>query len=201
MQACPGRRSPVVEELADQPRNKVEELADQPRNSAEFTFTDEQTQLRDAVRKFSAENFDEPTVRRLMESDPPFDAKVWARLGGELGVLGLSVPESDGGVGGTLVDQAVAVEELGARLACGPVFGTVFLAIPAQVAASSGPARDELLGELVEGTRTAAFAVPERAGSFEPEAVAVTSSGDAVSGTVERVVDAGAADVLLVAAN
>ncbi len=189
-----------VEELADQPRNKVEELADQPRNSAEFTFTDEQTQLRDAVRKFSAENFDEPTVRRLMESDPPFDAKVWARLGGELGVLGLSVPESDGGVGGTLVDQAVAVEELGARLACGPVFGTVFLAIPALVAASSGPARDELLGELVEGTRTAAFAVPDRAGAFDPQAVTVTASGDTVTGTVGQVVDAGAADVLLVAA-
>ena len=54
-------------------------------------------------------------MRQLMESDPPFDPKVWARLGGELGVLGLSVPEADGGVGGTLVDQAVAVEELGAR--------------------------------------------------------------------------------------
>ena len=188
----------MVEELADQPRNKVEELADQP----EFTFTDEQAQLRDAVRKFSAENFDEPTVRRLMESDPPFDAKVWARLGGELGVLGLSVPESDGGVGGTLVDQAVAVEELGARLACGPVFGTVFLAIPALVAASSGPARDELLGELVEGTRTAAFAVPGPGGlPSSREAVTVTASGDTVTGTVERVVDAGAADVLLVAAN
>ena len=81
---------------------------------AEFTFTDEQSQLRAAVRKFCAENFDEQTVRRLMESDPPFDAKVWARLGSELGVLGLSVPEADGGAGGTLVDQAVAVEELGA---------------------------------------------------------------------------------------
>ena len=60
-------------------------------------------------------------------------------------MLGLSVPEADGGAGGTLVDQAVAVEELGAALACGPLFGTVFLAIPALVAASSGPARDELL--------------------------------------------------------
>ncbi len=105
---------------------------------AEFTFTDEQTQLRAAVRKFCSENFDEQTVRQLMESDPPFDPKVWARLGSELGVLGLSVPEADGGVGGTLVDQAVAVEELGASLACGPVFGTVFLAIPALVAALGG---------------------------------------------------------------
>jgi alkylation response protein AidB-like acyl-CoA dehydrogenase len=183
----------------------AEELADQPEYSAEFgsafTFTDEQAQLRAAVRKFSAENFDEPMVRRIMESDPPFDVKVWARLGGELGVLGLSVPESDGGVGGTLVDQAVAVEELGARLACGPIFGTVFLAIPALTAAESGPVRDELLGELVEGRRTAAFAVGDSAGAFEPDAVTVTATGDAVSGSVDQVVDGGAADVLLVAAN
>ena len=130
---------------------------------AEFTFTDEQAQLRSAVRKFCAENFDEQIVRGLMESDPPFDAKVWSRLGSELGVLGLSVPESEGGAGGSLVDQAVAVEELGASLSCGPVFGTVFLAIPALVAVSAGAVRDELLAELVEGRRTAAFAVADRA--------------------------------------
>jgi alkylation response protein AidB-like acyl-CoA dehydrogenase len=88
---------------------------------AEYRFIDEQNQLRDAVRKFSADHFAEDKARQLMESDPPFDPKVWARLGGELGVLGLSVPEADGGVGGTLVDQAVAIEELGARLACGPL--------------------------------------------------------------------------------
>ncbi|OBI79397.1 acyl-CoA dehydrogenase family protein [Mycobacterium sp. E740] len=167
---------------------------------AEFRFTDEQNQLRDAVRKFSAEHFSEAEVRRLMESDPPFDAKVWARLGGELGVLGLSVPEADGGVGGTLVDQAVAIEELGARLACGPLFGTVYLAIPALVAATSGPARDELLGDLIEGRRTAALAVVDRAGAFDPDAISVTADGETLSGTVTQVVDGGIADVLLVAA-
>ena len=167
---------------------------------AEFRFTDEQNQLRDAVRKFSAEHFAEATIRQLMESDPPFDPKVWARLGGELGVLGLSVPEADGGVGGTLVDQAVAIEELGARLACGPFFGTVYLAIPALVAAPSGAARDELLSDLIEGRRTAAVAVEDRAGQFGPNLVTVTASGNTVTGTVEQVVDAGAADALLVAA-
>ena len=168
---------------------------------AEFTFTEEQAQLRDAVRRFCAENFDEQTVRRLMESDPPFDPKVWARLGAELGVLGLSVPETDGGAGGTLVDQALAVEELGASLACGPVFGTVFLAIPALVAASAGPVSEELLAELTEGRRTAAFAVADRAGAFDPAAVTVTADTDALTGAVEQVVDAGAADDLLVAAD
>ena len=168
---------------------------------AEFTFTEEQAQLRDAVRRFCAENFDEQTVRRLMESDPPFDPKVWARLGSELGVLGLSVPESDGGAGGTLVDQALAVEQLAASLACGPVFGTVFLAVPALVAASAGPVREELLTELTEGRRTAAFAVADWAGAFDPAAVTVTADGDALTGAVERVVDGGVADDLLVAAD
>jgi len=180
----------------------AETLANEPR--AEFMFTDEQQQLLSAVRRFAAENFDETTVRRLMESDPPFDPKAWNRLGGELGVLGLSVSEADGGVGGTLVDQAVAVEELGAALACGPIFGTVYLAIPALVAASAGPARDELLTELVEGRRTAAFAVPDRAGAVDASLVDVTAtpSGDdwTLTGTVDGVVDAGAADDLLVAA-
>lgn len=167
---------------------------------AEFVVTTEQGQLRDTVRRFCAENFDEQAVRRLMESDPPFDPKVWGRLGSELGVLGLSVPEDDGGAGGTLVDQAVAIEALGASLACGPVFGTVFLAIPALVAAPSGSVRAELLAELTEGRRTAAFAVGDRAGAFDPAAVSVTADDDKLTGTVERVVDAGAADDLLVAA-
>ncbi|SEH53547.1 Acyl-CoA dehydrogenase [Mycolicibacterium rutilum] len=181
----------------------AEELADQPDNVAdqyEYRFTDEQAQLRDAVRKFSAEHFSEEKVRELMESDPPFDAKVWSRLGGELGVLGLSVPEADGGVGGTLIDQAVAIEELGARLACGPLFGTVYLAIPALVAAPAGAVRDELLADLVEGRRTAAVAAQDRAAAFDADAVTVTAAGETLSGTVDRVVDGGIADVLLVAA-
>ena len=100
----------------------------------------------------------------------------------------MSVPEADGGVGGSLVDQAVAVEEFGATLACGPLFGTVYLAIPALVACPSGDARDELLAALVEGERTAAF---------EPEPVGATDGK--LTGTAPRVVDGTAADVLLIA--
>ena len=170
---------------------------------AEFSFTDEQQQLRAAVRKFCAESFDEATVRRLMESEVTYDPAVWRRLGSELGVLGMSVPEADGGVGGSLVDQAVAVEEFGAALGCGPLFGTVYLAIPALVACPTSAARDDLLAALVEGERTAAFAVNDSAGAFDPNvAVTAVASGDSVvlSGTATRVVDAGAADVVLLAA-
>lgn len=171
---------------------------------AEYVFTEEQGELRAAVLRFGTDHYDEQTVRKLMESEPRFDPKTWSRLGAELGVLGLGVPEADGGSGGTLVDLAVAVEELGATLACGPLFGTLYLAIPALVA-SSEPAAAELLSPLVDGSRTAAAALSDSAGVFAPETIAVdaTPSGDdwAVTGTARRVVDAGAADVVLVAAN
>ncbi|MEU6558279.1 acyl-CoA dehydrogenase family protein [Nocardia nova] len=172
--------------------------------SAEFAFTTEQHELRAAMRRFCAEHSDEATVRRLMESTPALDPKAWLRLGSELGVLGLGVPEELDGSGGGLVDAAIVVEELGAALFCGPVFGTLALSIPALVAAPDSPVRTETLGPLVAGARTAAFAVPDRAGHFAPDAVTVLAAGSAdtwtVTGTVERIVDAGAADDVLVTA-
>ncbi|MGY2083988.1 acyl-CoA dehydrogenase family protein [Blastococcus sp. SYSU DS0539] len=171
---------------------------------APFVFTDEHRELRTAVRRFCTEHSDEATVRRLMESAHPVDPRVWGRLGADLGVLGLGVPEELGGAGGGLVEAAIVVEELGAALFCGPVYGTVALSIPALVAAPDGPVRTETLGPLISGSRTAAFAVPERAGRLAAEAVTVAAvaSGDewTLSGTVERVVDAGTADDLLVLA-
>ncbi|WP_370330487.1 acyl-CoA dehydrogenase family protein [Mycolicibacterium hippocampi] len=187
----------MAEELADQP----DRVAEEDRAGEEFTFTDEQNQLRAGVRAFCAEYLDEASVRASMTADPPFDPKVWTRLGSELGVLGLAVPESVGGAGGTLVDQAVAVEELGAALACGPLFGTVYLAIPALVAAAADA---DLVAPLVDGARTAALAVGEVAGEFDAAVVTVDAAQAdgawALTGTVGRVVDAGAADHLLVAA-
>jgi alkylation response protein AidB-like acyl-CoA dehydrogenase len=172
----------------------VAEVEEAP--SLEFVFTSEQKDLRTAVRELLAERSDESTVRTLMESESGYDPKLWARLGSELGVLGLAVPEELGGVGGTLVDQAVVAEEFGAALLPGPVLGTVGLAIPALVALGSGAGREvaELLEALVAGTRTAALAVPEFGA-----APRVTATDDTLSGTLPQVVDGGA-DVLIVAA-
>jgi alkylation response protein AidB-like acyl-CoA dehydrogenase len=158
---------------------------------AEFVFTAEQQDLWRGVRQFLAEFADEAAVRRSMDTGSGHDAAVWARLGGELGVLGLAVPEQLGGAGGGLVDQAVVAEEFGAALLPGPVLGTVGLAIPALVALGG----DELLPALVEGTRTAALVGPDT-GIGGP---GITASGSVLTGEVAQVVD-GKADVLLVAA-
>ena len=161
---------------------------------AEFVFTPEQRDLRRGLREFLARHADEAAVRRAM--DDGYDRGLWGRLGSELGVLGLAVPEESGGAGGGLVDQAVAVEELGAALLAGPVLGTVGLAVPALMAAGE----TTLLPELVEGARTAALAVPAPSGWYDAGAVTVVADADgALTGEVPHVVD-GDADVLLVAA-
>ncbi|MDN5917024.1 MAG: acyl-CoA/acyl-ACP dehydrogenase [Pseudonocardia sp.] len=177
---------------------------------AEFDFSTEQDELRTGLRRFCERQSDEATVRRLMESDAGYDRALWGRLGSELGALGLAVPDDLGGAGAGLVDQAIAVEELGAALFCGPLLGTVGLAIPALVAAPAGPVRDELLPALAEGTRTAAFVGPLFA-PYDPAATTVAAGGSGhhigageritVSGIVEQVPDGGAADVLLVVAS
>jgi alkylation response protein AidB-like acyl-CoA dehydrogenase len=156
--------------------------------SVEFVFTSEQKDLREAVRDVLGDRSDEAAVRTLMESEAGYDADLWARLGGELGVLGLAVPEELGGAGGTLVDQAVVAEEFGAALLPGPVLGTVGLAIPALVALGG----DELLADLVAGTRTATLAWTEPGGAPD-----VTVSDGRLTGSIRQVVD-GSADVLLV---
>jgi alkylation response protein AidB-like acyl-CoA dehydrogenase len=166
----------------------VAETAVEEAPSLEFVFTSEQKDLRSAVREVLADRSDEATVRKLAESESGYDADLWARLGGELGVLGLAVPEELGGAGGTLVDQAVVAEEFGAALLPGPVLGTVGLAIPALVALGG----DEILADLVEGTRTATLAWTEKGGAPD-----VTVADGKLSGTIRQVVD-GSADVLLV---
>ncbi|MFE7069084.1 acyl-CoA dehydrogenase family protein [Streptomyces sp. NPDC057620] len=170
----------------------------------EFEFTDELAELRTMVRDFCAEVSPESTVRETMITDTGSDSALWRRLAAELGVLGLAVPEAYGGEGAGLVYQAVVVEELGAALVCGPVLGTVCLAMPALAALSDGAVRADYLPALAKGERVATLAVPTLGGTFSPDRVTVTAtpteSGWTLSGALAQVPDGTTADLLLVAA-
>src|SRR5215472_10262009 len=73
----------------------------------------------------------------------------------ELGVLGLHMPEADGGQGAGLTELAVAVEELGHALLPGDFVPTV---LAAAVLASAGPS-GKVLTSLAQGTGNAAVAL------------------------------------------
>jgi alkylation response protein AidB-like acyl-CoA dehydrogenase len=93
----------------------------------DFALTEEQQELKSAARKWLSERY--PLDR---DFDAPQDDR-WAELA-ELGWLGVSVSEEEGGVGLGFVEEALLLEEMGYALYPGPYLGTVGFAL-----ASLGP--------------------------------------------------------------
>ncbi|HTD51268.1 MAG TPA: acyl-CoA dehydrogenase family protein, partial [Acidimicrobiia bacterium] len=64
-----------------------------------FAFSEEQEELRRAVRQFLEAKSPETEVRRLMETTEGYDPAVWKQMGQELMLQGLAIPEEYGGQG------------------------------------------------------------------------------------------------------
>ena len=83
------------------------------RTDMDFTYDDEQSALRDAVRGLVGKAYaDHEHRRRTVAEDPGFDEKLWARMA-EMGLLGLPFAEDDGGVGAGPVEIGIVCQELG----------------------------------------------------------------------------------------
>src|SRR5579884_539274 len=95
----------------------------------EFSFTEEQQELKSQARSYLAERFPPERVAELADSEAGWDQASWGELA-ELGWLGVSVPEEQGGAGLGFVEEALLLEELGRALYPGPYFATVALALP-----------------------------------------------------------------------
>jgi len=72
-----------------------------------FELTPEQATFRDAVRGFAEKHLREGALARAHNPDHPWDV---ARLMAKQGLLGITIPEADGGQGGTLMDAILAIE-------------------------------------------------------------------------------------------
>ncbi len=86
-----------------------------------FAFSDEQEELRTAVRRFLDEKSPETEVRRLMETEDGYDPAVWSQMAEQLGLQALTIPEEYGGSGFSYVELIVVLEEMGAALAVRPL--------------------------------------------------------------------------------
>ena len=81
-----------------------------------FELSDEQQQLQDVARRF-AESEIKPVAARVDDIVDPREAfpRDVIRKGFELGFHALLIPEQYGGVGGSAMDYAILLEELGGR--------------------------------------------------------------------------------------
>jgi alkylation response protein AidB-like acyl-CoA dehydrogenase len=117
----------------------------------EFTFSDEQDQLRQAVRSFLDGQAPMSFVRSMLDDDRGTTDGVWQQVV-DLGWTGVLVPESAGGLGLGLVDAVVLMEEMGRSLFPGPFFSS---AVFATLAARHLGLDDQLASLAAGGTRGA----------------------------------------------
>jgi alkylation response protein AidB-like acyl-CoA dehydrogenase len=74
-----------------------------------FEPTLEQQQFRDSVRRFAQDKLAPGALKRAHSPHFPFDA---SKLAADAGLLGITIPEADGGQGGNLMDAIIAIEEV-----------------------------------------------------------------------------------------
>ncbi|MER6957204.1 MULTISPECIES: acyl-CoA dehydrogenase family protein [unclassified Streptomyces] len=170
----------------------------------DFAFSDEQEELRRTVRAFLADTSPETEVRRLMETPEGFDRALWRRLGSELGVLGLAVPEEYGGAGCGPVEVGVVLEETGRALLCAPFLSSAVLATTALLVSDDEEARKRLLPGLVAGESVATLALTEDSARWDAAGIGLTARATGgswlLTGHKTFVLDGACADVVLTVA-
>ncbi|MGK8522383.1 acyl-CoA dehydrogenase family protein [Nocardia asteroides] len=169
----------------------------------DFDLTDEQVMLRDTVRDLLARTYDAESRLKVVDSELGWSRDVWRQLA-ELGVLGLSFAEEDGGVGAGPVETMVVLEEVGRRLAPEPVLDAVLVPGGLVAAAGSAEQRQRILPEVASGAKLLAFAHAEPGVRWPSTELATTAvvRGDAyaLTGVKNPVPHGDSADELVVSA-
>ena len=129
-----------------------------------FDFTDDQESLRDAVRRWVGRGYSFERRRSITQAGG-FSRDAYTELAG-LGLTGLYVPESDGGMGMGPVEAMVVMEELGRGMVLEPLLHTLIAS--ALLAGYAPPEiKSEWLAKIASGTSLVVLAYLERAGRYQ----------------------------------
>jgi alkylation response protein AidB-like acyl-CoA dehydrogenase len=152
-------------------------------------MSEEREQLRAAVRAVLDRQC---RVRDHLGSGP--DLSTWQTLAHDVGVAGLLIPEKLGGAGGSYADAAAVFDAAGQTLAPVPLLSTVALTTSVLLAADDENRSGPLLSRIADGT-VATVALGQSSAATHHD------NGWTLRGTHEFVLDAAAADILLVTAS
>ncbi|MEO5874653.1 MAG: acyl-CoA dehydrogenase family protein [Streptosporangiaceae bacterium] len=170
----------------------------------ELVVTEEQEELRTALRRFFADKSPSAEVRRLMVTADGHDPAVWAQMAGQLGLQGLAIPEEYGGSGFGFPELAVVLEEMGRVLLCSPYLASAVLAAQALLATDDEQAKADLLPGIAEGTTIGTLAFAEADGAWDGSDVRTAARADGsgwiLDGVKHYVLDGHLASLLLVVA-
>ena len=162
-----------------------------------FDFSDDQKLLKDQAAKFLADKCKPEDVRKILESDAPYDKALWQGLA-EMGFLGTTVAEEYGGLGLGYLELCVIAEELGRACAPVPMSSSVYLAAEALQRAGTEEQKQKWLPKVVTGEAIGCFAFAEGVQAPTPRTIKATLSGGKLSGTKLPVADGDVADFAVV---
>lgn len=94
----------------------------------DFTLNDEQELLRNGLSRFLATRYDLEQSRSAAKTGAGWQPDIWRAFADELGILGATLPEEHGGIGGGPVELMVIAEALGHALVVEPYVDTAVVA-------------------------------------------------------------------------
>jgi alkylation response protein AidB-like acyl-CoA dehydrogenase len=170
----------------------------------DFTFNEEQEELRSIAQSFLAGHSASEEIRQAMESELGYDPQLWKQIGGELGWTSVIIPEEYGGLGLSYVELIALLEVTGSALLCAPFFSSVCLGGNALLVGGTEEQKQEHLPGIAEGETRATLATTEASGRWDAAGIAATARKDGgdylLDGMKTFVLDGHCADLLVVAA-
>ena len=143
----------------------------------DFSFTEEQTLLRDSLSRYLQDNYAFEARQAVVRSDAGWRPAVWSAFAEELGILGAPFGEAQGGLGGGAVDSMIIMEEIGKALVIEPYLSTVVIG-GGFLRRAEGAAAGELIEGIIAGRTLIAFAYAERQGRYTLSDLKTTARKD-----------------------
>ncbi len=169
----------------------------------DFEFTEEQTLLQEAVGKFLEKNYTFEQRREIVGSRVGYSPTVWEGMAG-LGLLGVPVPQDDGGFGGGGVETMIVMEALGRHLSVEPYLATVVMAASCIATVGTPDQKSYLLPRIIDGSLRLACAFGEPGARYDLNHVETTARQDGgfwvIDGAKSVVTHGAVADLLIVSA-
>ncbi len=169
----------------------------------DFELNETQKLFQRSARELFAQECPPTLVREMIEKNEPYSDVIWNKLV-EQGWSGLTFSEEDGGLGLSMVELAIAFEEMGRALVPGAFLSTVALAGSLIERACSSEYRIARLQAICEGRSKATVALLENSANWDIDSVKLAatpvSGGFKLTGTKLFVSDASVADYLITAA-
>ncbi|UZG45515.1 acyl-CoA dehydrogenase family protein [Caldimonas thermodepolymerans] len=142
----------------------------------DFDFTEEQEQLRDAVRKWVARSYAFERRRAIVKTGG-FSREAWGEMA-ELGLMGLAIPEAHGGMGFGPVEAMVVMEELGRGIVVEPYAAVALVAAGVLARHAPEAVRQQWLPRIAAGEALVVLAHQEREARYMLRHVTATARQD-----------------------